>query len=261
MPMPRLEPSSPTAPRAAPTGRISHPPRQRLLRHPHETPFAAVVLSGGYVEAGDTGRHAMKPGDVLLHGPWESHLDRFSRRGAEVLVLPIYDQDAGAIVGCVADPDSHARTAERDPADAARQLLADLRPRTATAADWPDLLASALTADPNLCLGDWARSHGLHIGSLSRGFRQVFDVTPAGFRLVQRTRRALDAVRRTDAPLFQIAYDCGFADQAHMNRAIRSVARTTPTGLRRSLAPRADSPRPLPARRFGPDVGPAPAEA
>ena len=66
---------------------MRHAPRESLPRHLHDHAFAAVVLSGGYVEAGDTGRHWMEAGDVLLHQSWESHLDRFDGRGAEVLVL------------------------------------------------------------------------------------------------------------------------------------------------------------------------------
>jgi AraC-like DNA-binding protein len=228
--------SGPPGVRDAEPGRMRHPPRQQLPRHPHDHAFAAVVLSGGYVDAGDTGRHWMEPGDVLLHEAWESHLDRFDNRGAEVLVLDISDEDATRLAGRVSDPDAIARLAERDRTAAARQLLLDLTPKAASVADWPDLLAQALRADPGICLGDWAARRGLHLGSVSRGFRQVFGVTPVRYRLVQRTRRAVEAVRRTAEPLSFIAQDCGFADQAHMNRAIRGLARTTPAALRRLAA-------------------------
>jgi AraC-like DNA-binding protein len=222
--------------RDAEPGRMRHPPRQELARHRHDHGFAAMVLSGGYVEAGDTGRHWMEAGDVLLHQAWESHLDRFDGRGAEVLVLPIADAEADAVAGRVADPDAIARLAERDRAEAAGLLLASLAPRTEAAADWPDLLAQALRGDPALALTSWASAKGLHLGSVSRGFRQVFGVTPMGYRLIQRTRRAMDALRASAEPLSFIAQDCGFADQAHMSRAIRSLARTTPMALRRLAA-------------------------
>ena len=213
---------------------MRHAPCERLSRHPHEEAFAAVVLSGGYVEAGDTGRHALEPGDVVLHRAWESHLDRFNRRGAEVLLLATSDLGGAAVSGRVADPDALARSAERDPAGAVRQLLAELKPKPAVVGDWPDLLSEALRSDPGLCLGDWAEAHGLHPGSVSRGFRQVFGITPAGFRVVQRTRRAIEALRGAGQPLQQIAQECGFSDQAHMSRAVRRMARTTPLALRRA---------------------------
>ena len=216
---------------------MRHPPGLQLPRHPHDHGFATLVLSGGYVEAGDTGRHRMEAGDVLLHQAWESHLDRFDGRGAEVLVLAIADSDAADLVGRIANPDAIVRLAERDRAEAARQLLAALNPRAPfEAADWPDLLALALRADPALPLTPWARDRGLHLGSLSRGFRQVFGVTPVAFRLIQRTRRAMQSVRASSEPLSLVAQDCGFADQAHMSRAIRSLANTTPGALRRLAA-------------------------
>jgi AraC-like DNA-binding protein len=230
--MSSLEPSSPDVLRTAPTGRMRHPPCEHLSRHPHETAFAAIVLSGGYVESGDTGRHELAPGDVLLHRAWESHLDRFSARGADVLILPIDDQDAGVVAGRVADPDRIARIAEDDVVAAAHELIAAVQSIVVPINDWPDLLADALSADPDLSLSRWAEAHGLHLGSLSRGFRQVFSVTPSAFRLIQRTRRAVEAVRRTDDPLHWIAQDCGFADQAHMSRAIRRMMRSTPSVLR-----------------------------
>jgi AraC-like DNA-binding protein len=225
-----------SAVRGAEPGRLRHPPCQQLSRHPHDHGFAALVLSGGYVEAGDTGRHWMEAGEVLLHQAWESHLDRFDGRGAEVLVLAIDDADAAPVVGRVSDPDAVARLAERDRAEAARLLLSTLTPRASACADWPDLLACALRADPAISLTAWARKRGLHLGSVSRGFRQVFGVPPVGYRLVQRTRRAIDAVRQSAEPLGFIAQDCGFADQAHMSRAIRGLARTTPAALRRLAA-------------------------
>jgi len=213
---------------------MRHAARELLPRHPHDEAFAALVLAGGYVEAGDTGRHWMEPGDVLLHQAWESHLDFFDGRGAEVLVLPIAEEAAQAVSGRIADPDAIVALAEQDRDAAARLLLAQLSPKANRVQDWPDLLAQALAEDPGLRLGAWALKRGLHLGSVSRGFRQVFGTTPVGYRLVQRTRRAIAQVRGSTEPLSLIAQHCGFADQAHMSRAIRGLARTTPAALRRA---------------------------
>lgn len=222
--------------RDAEPGRLRHAAGETLARHLHEHAFAAVVLSGGYVEAGDTGRHRVTAGDVLLHRAWEGHRDDFDSGGAEVLVLEIADADFRFVRGRVADPDALARAAETDRDLASRWMLAELQPHRAGDGDgdWPDLLARALNADPGLRLGAWASGYGLHLGSVSRGFRQVFGMTPAAYRLAQRTRRAIAAVRAGAAPLSAVALDCGFADQAHMSRAIRSFAGVTPGALRRA---------------------------
>jgi AraC-like DNA-binding protein len=212
--------------------RLRHPPRQQLLRHVHPHAFAAVVLSGGYVEAGDTGRYRMEMGDVLVHQAWESHLDRFDGRGAEVLVLALANRLGNCIVGRISDPDELVRLAERDPQMALAHLRATLAACPQRPGDWPDLLARDLRADPTLNLEAWAAAHGLHPGSISRGFRQVFGLTPAAYRVAQRTRRAIEAICGSSQTLGRVAQDTGFADQAHMNRSVRRLARMTPGAFR-----------------------------
>src|ERR1017187_6410827 len=82
-----------------------------LGRHVHEKAYAALVLSGGYEEAGDHGRFRVKAGDVIFHEPFEAHLDRFSETGAVVLNrrLP-FERSYAPGTAKVADPDSVVRT-------------------------------------------------------------------------------------------------------------------------------------------------------
>jgi AraC-like DNA-binding protein len=215
---------------------MRHPPCETLPRHRHREAFAAVVLAGGYDEAGDTGRHRVQAGDVIFHRAFESHLDRFGAPGAEVLVIPLARDWAGLPLGTVADPDAIARTAELDPCAALEQLTSGLQPCERVCEDWPERLASALRQDPSLCLTAWAAAAGLHPGSLARGFVQVFGSTPSAYRLVRRTHLAIEAIARSPAPLSRIALDCGFADQAHMSRAVVRLTGLPPARLRGSGA-------------------------
>ncbi len=48
-----------------------------LHRHVHKHAYATLVLSGHYQEAGDSGRHLARPGDVVLHDALEAHRNRF----------------------------------------------------------------------------------------------------------------------------------------------------------------------------------------
>ena len=80
----------------------------------------------------------------------------------------------------------------------------------------------------------WARSNDLAPATVSRGFSKVFDVTPAEFRLEARTRRALAMIAANATSLAMIAVTTGFADQAHMTRAIRGLTGSTPGHWRRS---------------------------
>ncbi|MFI4902334.1 MAG: helix-turn-helix domain-containing protein [Burkholderiales bacterium] len=212
--------------------RTRHAPYEVLPRHQHAHGFAAVVLSGRYSEAGDTGRHRLEPGDVLVHRAYESHIDRFEATGADVLVIPLAQPWAGPMLGRVRDADEVMYVAENDPLEAAGALNDAIVPRASEVHDWPDLLARALHANPALALAPWASERGLHPGSLSRGFRQIFGVTPAHFRLVARTHRAIRALRETRATLGDIAYACGFADQAHLTRAVRTMCAMPPARVR-----------------------------
>ena len=232
--MARLESISRTQFRRAAPGRMRHAPCATLPRHCHREAFVAVVLAGGYDEAGDTGHHRVEAGDVIFHHAFESHLDRFSSPGAEVFVLPLLGRWDGSQLGSIEDPDSIVRTSETDPLEALDRLIAAFTPCAPTTGDWPDQLARALQDDPWVQLADWADAIGLHPASLSRGFAQVFGTTPAAYRLAQRTRRAIDTVTASDIPLSRIAFDCGFADQAHMTRAVARLAGATPGALRQN---------------------------
>lgn len=199
----------------------------------HADGFFAVVLSGSYVEAGDTGRHRVAAGDVIVHRPYERHLDRFARGGAEVLVLPLAKSWPKAVVARVDNPDAIAKMAERDVEAARAGLMAELIEQDPPMQDWPDLLARDLLADPNLSLASWAELHGLHPGSLARGFGQQFDISPDSFRTVVRGRRAVENIVSTGDPLSAIASDHGFADQAHMSRTVKVLTGHSPNALRR----------------------------
>ncbi len=217
----------------APPLRIRHPGGQVLDRHRHDGAFAALVLAGSYVEAGDTGRHRVRAGDVIIHQAWESHIDRFHHLGADVLTLPLAEGCLVPVLGRVTDADTIVRLAERDRAGAAHLLMNQLVAVETSVEDWPDLLAGALLADPTLSIGCWAEARRLHPSSIARGFRQQFGITPAAFRFNARAHAALRDIRGSVEALVGIAAKHGFADQAHMTRATRMITGLPPSRLRR----------------------------
>jgi AraC-like DNA-binding protein len=224
----------PACARATPIGRQRHGRREALARHLHAQAFAALVLSGSYEEAGDSGLHRVSPGDVLLHGTHERHLDRFGAAGSNVLVLPLPADWRGAARARASDPDRIVRLAERDIPAAVAELLAGLLPAPPVDHDWPARLACALIEEPGLSLADWGEAHGLHRGSLSRGFRRVFGLSPKAFRLHARTHAALRLLHGRTLRGAEIAQACGFADQAHMGRALRALTGLSASQLRRA---------------------------
>jgi AraC-like DNA-binding protein len=221
----------------APIGRQRHAANQRLERHCHDSAFATVVLGGGYLEAGDEGRRTIGAGDVLIHRAYESHLDCFSHCGAHVLILPVTSAATLPVFGRVVDPDQLARIAQRSPQDAWAALVDGLLAGDRRHQDWPDVLAEQLRCQPALSLRQWAEETGLRAETVSRGFQLAYGSSPKAFRANARTRAALDHIRGTPLPLADIAAKLGFADQAHMSRAVTGLTGRMPRAWRAMNAP------------------------
>jgi len=213
-------------------GRQLWGPHTRVPRHRHDHAYAALLLSGSYEECGSRGRFLVGAGVVLFHEAFDDHLDRILSSGAQILNLRFDRFSTGPDIFRVADADAIVRAAERDETEASAELRAQLCPIERVYHDWPDALAEQLLIDPDCRLGQWARDNSLAPPSVSRGFRKVFGVTPAAFRCEARARRALTMIRTSPESLAVIAAKVGFADQAHMSRAVRALTGLPPGAWR-----------------------------
>ncbi|MBS0388584.1 MAG: hypothetical protein JSR15_08885, partial [Proteobacteria bacterium] len=161
-----------------------------LPRHRHEHGYACIVLAGGYEEAGDCGRHRVRAGDVICHGPFDAHCDHIAGTGAVTVNIALPDwAEIPADLCRVRDPDAIVRLAEQDHDQACALLLSALEPVKFAALDWPDLLAEDMRRQPHLSLSEWAESRGLAPATVSRGFRRVYDISCAAYRAQLRARR------------------------------------------------------------------------
>jgi AraC-like DNA-binding protein len=219
------------------SGRQRRIGRTLLPRHRHQESYLALVLSGGYEEAGDRGRHRVRAGDLVVHGAFEAHLNRYESSASEVLnlVLPEWLEPAAPLMRS-ADSDFAVKLAERDPLEAVNFLLSTARPIPVPASDWPDELALAIAQNPQLCLGTWARTYELAEATVSRGFRQVYGLSPSAYRLQIRGRMAWRKALVGREPLSQLSMETGFSDQAHMTRAVGLITGQTPGSWRRQGA-------------------------
>lgn len=134
----------------------------------------------------------------------------------------------------IADPDAVLRLLERDVVEATALLLSPLRAVRPRLGDWPEDLALALRREPALSLCDWARARGLAPATVSRGFKQVFGVSPHAYRAQMKGIRAWRAIVHGREPLATVATDAGFSDQAHMTRTVQAVTGLTPGAWRRA---------------------------
>jgi AraC-like DNA-binding protein len=223
---------------------------QRIPRHRHDQPYAALTLAGGYEECGTLGRYRVQAGHVLLHRSFDAHLDRFGAGGARILNLSLAVEPVFGLAR-ISDPDAIARLAEKDLTAAAQALAEQLRVHPVPAADWPDLLARDLHADVRLRLADWAARHDLAPATVSRGFSRVFGVSPVRYRLEVRVQQALALIPAGLMQLAVVADAAGFADQAHMTRAVTALTGRPPSywvrsAMRRSPAAAASRHLPMP---------------
>ncbi|HEY9553440.1 MAG TPA: AraC family transcriptional regulator [Allosphingosinicella sp.] len=204
-------------------------PDSEIARHYHAHPYATIVLSGSYEEAGDAGRWRVEAGDVLLHAPFSAHRDWVAKRRTHVLDLPLpLDGREWPGRGRIADPGMLLRVAERDVIEAASLLLEAFEPVEGAMDDVPDRLAAALTGEAAPAIAQWAERHGWARETASRHFSMIYGVAPARYRGEARARRAWRLIVGGEAALADVAAEAGYADQAHMSRAVKALTGHSP---------------------------------
>lgn len=198
-------------------------------RHQHLLPYAIVILRGSFDQTSYHGRVRVAAGDLLVEPTLDYHENRMVSAGAEILRLPWHDVDEGACYA-LTDVDAIARAAERD----VREAIALARahgPARRVANDLPDDLALALR--DGVEIRGWAEARGVVRETLSRSFTRAYGVTARRFRLEMQARAAWLAAVRSPRSLAAIASETGFADQAHMTRAVRALTGLSPARWRR----------------------------
>jgi AraC-like DNA-binding protein len=93
---------------------------------------------------------------------------------------------------------------------------------------WDLLLASGGTAR----IGEVARAVGWSQKHLIARFRQQVGVAPKAAARVIRGERAARALRTSSVGVGQVAFETGYADQAHLSRELRRLTGETPSQLR-----------------------------
>lgn len=140
-------------------------------------------------------------------------LDDVLGAGADELIGRLWDA-----------PGWDARFAFLDAAFAAR--LADARgPQPGIIWAWQRLNAT----HGRVGVGALAEELGWSHRRLIARFRESVGLPPKTLARILRFDRVAERLRQTEAPrLAEVAYDCGYYDQAHLNRDFREFAGTTP---------------------------------
>jgi AraC-like DNA-binding protein len=211
---------------------------KEMPRHQHLHAYATVVLAGEFEQFSYAGRLKLEAGDVLINPTLDCHSNRmFSRGGVTLIRLPWrHDATFGGVYR-ILFIDAIERVAGRDSALATGLLEEQLADKVHTffpPQDLPDKLAMDLGANPRLRIAQWAANHGVTREYVWRSFYRSFGVAPVRFRSELNTRTALLGLVRTNEPLSKVAADCGFSDQSHMTRAVKSLIGMPPAECRSS---------------------------
>ncbi len=207
--------------------------RTAIPYHLHSFGYLAIVLGGSYVEFSDSGRLQVVEGDVIYHPPFQAHFNRVGPAGARVVNLPLGLQ-SGSIgwFGTVQNLSCLLRAAQQGRQDVLDYLAECVSIRKPSLVDWEDRLAWDLAHGRVDDLGVWAAERGLRRETLSRGFKRTYGATPVRFRADARTRKTWAQIIGTETSLADLASLHGYADQAHMTRAIRSLTAKAPGAWR-----------------------------
>ena len=71
--------------------------------------------------------------------------------------------------------------------------------------------------------------------SVQRHFRRATGLTPGAFRRIEQARHATDLLRG-GASILDAVHECGYFDQAHLTRSLRTLVGQTPAQVQRGTA-------------------------
>jgi AraC family transcriptional regulator len=81
---------------------------------------------------------------------------------------------------------------------------------------------------------DLAALLGMGLWTFTKKFSESFGCTPHSFITSLRVEKAKQMLMEGRYAIKQVAYDCGFSDQAHLTRVVRANLGVTPGQLKRS---------------------------
>lgn len=241
-----------------------HAPESVLPRHTHEGPTVCCVMRGAFTEY--LRGHALEctANTVKVTPAGEPHWNRFgsgATLGLMVELEPHWASDAPRLSSLLDElvhvQGGHAAMLARriwrelDETDDAAplaveglvlELLAVLarertRDRTSSSPPWLRAVREQLhELSDTPTVQSLARAAGVHPATLTRAFRRAYGCPPGEYLRRLRLERAIRAVAEGRQSLAEIAFEAGFADQAHFTRAFRRATGWTPGAYRRALA-------------------------
>lgn len=241
---------------------VVYPAGCRFAPHAHEHANISILLAGSFHEQAGSLASDCRTCSVVFKPPRTVHRNEVGHSGARSLIIEVQPDSferlcrwsdalkryawvhTGPIPELMLRVYREFRLGDDLSAASLEQLLAEvlstdieLAP-TRIASDMPTWMRDVMARlhdDPDATprVSQLASEAGVHPVHLARVFRRHHQCTIAQYVRRRRLERAIHAVSSTRRPLAEIAYDTGFADQAHLTRSFKTYAGVTPGQYRR----------------------------
>lgn len=204
-------------------GYCEYPGSEQQIAHPHGGDICTAIELPMRVLGSLADPNRFRPGSPLLVAPILDLAHRSLLRSVQQGVDSVeVAEDAILLVG-------HLLESVEDTPSRMRPTTATLYRRITNG------VRQDLGTDPHLGLEELAVRNTVSIYQLSRAFRAVTGTTFSRYRTRLRARLAIDRIANGERHLAHLAAELGFADQAHMTRALRMETEFTPGDLRSIL--------------------------
>ncbi|HUO92181.1 MAG TPA: AraC family transcriptional regulator [Rhizomicrobium sp.] len=221
----------------------------RIPEHAHDWPVLSLFVMGGYCNETETGATLIDGPSAILYGAGTMHRNAIGENGFEQLEIefdpawlghPPVDRPVSHWVG------GRAGGAARDLAHLCGsgtnewQLRSALcryfesapREKLPEPPRWTSDVTRRLRQNPSLKIGEIANALDLHPSWLGSAYKSATGESVQQTAARYRVERAARQLRETDGSYADIASDCSFCDQSHMNRTFQRVLGRTPSTVR-----------------------------
>jgi AraC family transcriptional regulator len=236
-----------------------YPANLHIPLHTHdEHAYLNLVVGGGYFESTRNRTNKCGPFSLAFHPPGAAHSNQFFNEESRLFNIRVdaaaFDELRDApkhlykpqyLNGRILAPASQlyeefssrgevsCTAIERVVSQILKHSISRVHQRS-TSPHWLERARELLHErfDQSLTIAELASYAGVHRVHFSRVFLQQFNCTVGQYRRFLRVERACRDLSITREPLSKIAQDCGFSDQAHLSRTIKSFTSLTPLTYR-----------------------------
>ncbi len=216
--------------------------------HWHEKIHISSIIRGGNLESRKKEDIQVTPGKILIYNQGEIHRNRFTVHPSRNLNIELNESFFGeGIKFSHLKPDNHSKIElyriyfelllnDEYSVQCITQVLKSLfwKDKCANVSGWITKLEALLNDRWNEfpCLNDLSSELGVHPITISKYFSKTKGVTLSEYMRRIKVKRAVDLLINSSDRIPEIAFSCGFSDQSHMTRLIKSHTGYTPATIR-----------------------------